>query len=715
MKLFSKKTQQELTVDEIAQAVQAAQEKDAQAEDAQPENVQAEAVQAVPVSHRIPLTHRTSAKVIAFMLAIIMVIVAFASAVGAFIMVEEELYTTSEWAYKNEAMINIAKGDIQTVIHYLTNENAEAGADNATRYLSDRNIASIELVFSEGPRKNWTYDGGMKESDTGYGAVWYHMKEKDGVENWYSLYSNYGYDVEQIGTVEATICLADDLTQPDTYYYADLLISVAFALRFWIYAIGGLALILAIACFIFLMCASGRRYGLQEAQPGWGTKIPFDLLTAGIGTAVVLVLQVIFEAYYLSTLAHLGLAILGGVGIAVMVLGWCMSFATRIKLGGWWRNTIIFFVLRLSWRLLKKLWVGVRAVGATVLRGFRGLGSGVLALLRGIPLVRQAIYLYLCFVIAEGLLLLVAYTAFYDEGIVVIWMLVRVVLLPVVILYALMLRKLQKGGEALAAGDLSYQVDTTRMLWSYKEHGENLNRIGEGMTAAVEQRLKSERMKTELITNVSHDIKTPLTSIINYADLIEKEPCENPTITEYASVLHRQSERLKRLIDDLVEASKASTGNLEVLLAPCEVGVMLTQTAGEYEQRLAEKELSLVTSQPEHPVKILADGRRLWRVFDNLMNNICKYAQRSTRVYLTLEEQNGQAVISFKNISREPLNLSPDELLERFVQGDAARKTDGNGLGLSIAKSLTELQNGSLELMTDGDLFKVVLRFPMIH
>ena len=717
MKLFSKKTQQELTVDEIAQAVQAAQEKDAQAEDAQPENVQAEAVQAVPVSHRIPLTHRTSAKVIAFMLAIIMVIVAFASAVGAFIMVEEELYTTSEWAYKNEAMINIAKGDIQTVIHYLTNENAEAGADNATRYLSDRNIASIELVFSEGPRKNWTYDGGMKESDTGYGAVWYHMKEKDGVENWYSLYSNHGYDVEQIGTVEATICLADDLTQPDTYYYADLLISVAFALRFWIYAIGGLALILAIACFIFLMCASGRRYGLQEAQPGWGTKIPFDLLTGGVLLAAFLMVEAMVQAtYFYSTVEQI--LTLGGMGIALMViaLGWCMSFATRIKLGGWWKNTLCFYALFLCWKLLKKLWVGVRVVGGAVLRGFRAFGNSFLAMLRGIPLVRQAIYLYLCFVIAEGLLLSVAYAAFYDEGIiVVIWTLVRIVLLPVVILYALMLRKLQKGGEALAAGDLSYQVDTARMLWNYKEHGENLNRIGEGMTAAVEQRLKSERMKTELITNVSHDIKTPLTSIINYADLIEKEQCENPTITEYAAVLHRQSERLKRLIDDLVEASKASTGNLEVLLAPCEVGVMLTQTAGEYEQRLTEKELTLVTNQPERPVKILADGRRLWRVFDNLMNNVCKYAQRGTRVYLTLEEQDGQAVISFKNISRDPLNLSSDEFLERFVQGDAARKSDGNGLGLSIAKSLTELQNGSLELMTDGDLFKVVLKFPIIR
>ena len=378
------------------------------------------------------------------------------------------------------------------------------------------------------------------------------------------------------------------------------------------------------------------------------------------------------------------------------------------------KNTLCFYALRLSWRLLKKLWVGVRIVGISVLRGFRGLGSGILALLRGIPLVRQAIYLYLCFVVIELLLFLLAYAVFYVEGIIVIWTLLRIVLLPTVILYALMLRKLQKGGEALATGDLSYQVDTTKMPWSYKAHGENLNRIGEGMAAAVEQRLKSERMKTELITNVSHDIKTPLTSIINYSDLIEKEQCDNPTITEYASVLHRQSERLKRLIDDLVEASKASTGNLEILLAPCEVGVMLTQTAGEYEQKLKEKDLELITKQPEAPIKILADGRRLWRVFDNLMNNVCKYAQRGTRVYLTLEEQNGHVIISFKNISREPLNLSSDELMERFVQGDTSRNSDGNGLGLSIAKSLTELQKGTMELTTDVDLFKVVLHFTTI-
>jgi signal transduction histidine kinase len=213
---------------------------------------------------------------------------------------------------------------------------------------------------------------------------------------------------------------------------------------------------------------------------------------------------------------------------------------------------------------------------------------------------------------------------------------------------------------------------------------------------------------------VSHDIKTPLTSIINYADLIGKEPAGSEKMTEYAEVLLRQSERLKKLIEDLVEASKASTGNLEVVLAPCEVGVLLTQTAGEYQRRLLDADLTLVTRQPEHPVTILADGRRLWRIFDNLMNNICKYAQGGTRVYLTLAEQEGQAVISFKNTSRSPLDISAEDLMERFVRGDASRGTEGNGLGLSIAKSLTDLQGGTMELTADGDLFKVVLRFSRV-
>lgn len=687
--LFKKKTEDSI-VEEIAQTVQ----------DAQHEAVSPTSENAPPVKVKLPLTHRTSAKFVAFLLVIIMAIVAVGSALGAIVMINEELYTTSEWAYKNDAMQNLAEGDVYTLIHYLTNEDLDAGERDAMRYLADRNIASIEMTFSDGPRKNWSYDGGKIDGDMEFSCTWYHEKYIGASENWYTQYRNYGYEL--IGTVEATILLADEFTEQDTYFFVDRLISLIYALRYWVYGIGICAVILAIAAFVFLMCASGKKNGLATVQPGWGTKIPFDLLTGMTALAGFLMIQVMVEASYYGSDIETILAY-AALGIALMVIsiGWCMSFATRIKLGRWWKNTIIFYALKIALVVLRKIWSGVCVC-------FRG----VVSLCRGIPLVWKTALGLAAIALIEVLVIAGAYCEF--DVLMTFWFGKHLVLVPLVLYAALMLRKLQKGGKALASGDLGYQVDTKRMIWDFKRHGENLNSIGEGMTAAVEQRLKSERMKTELITNVSHDIKTPLTSIINYADLIEKEQCDNPTITEYAGVLHRQSDRLKRLIEDLVEASKASTGNLEVLLAPCEVGIMLTQTAGEYEQKLQEKDLVLFTNQPEQPVKIMADGRRLWRVFDNLMNNVCKYAQRSTRVYLTLEEKHGQAIVSFKNISREPLNLSADELLVRFVQGDNSRKSEGNGLGLSIAKSLTELQNGTMELTTDGDLFKVVLRFPTI-
>jgi len=384
-----------------------------------------------------------------------------------------------------------------------------------------------------------------------------------------------------------------------------------------------------------------------------------------------------------------------------MALGWCMSFALRLKLGGWWKNSLCWWCVRLCAWLCKGCWKCVRAIG-----------GGIAALILAVPLVWKVLVLFGIITLWEFIMWAIFH---WNPGATLLfWGLEKLILLPIVLAVSLMLRRLERGGQAIAEGDLNYQVDSRHMLPVFKRHAEHLNRIGEGMNRAVEERTKSERMKTELITNVSHDIKTPLTSIINYADLIGKEPCENEKITEYAEVLHRQSERLKRLIDDLVEASKASTGNLDINLAPCEVGVLLTQTAGEYEYRLREQGLELVTRQPDKPLNIMADGRRLWRVFDNLMNNVCKYSQSGTRVYLTLERLNGQAVISFKNTSREELNLTPDELMERFVRGDAARKSEGSGLGLSIARSLTELQRGSMELTVDGDLFKVVLKFPII-
>ena len=687
-----KKKSKDLIVEENTKTVQ----------DGQFEVASSEMEVSAPVKAKIPLSHHTWAKFMAFLMVIIMSLVAVCSAVGAIFMIEGEFYTTPEWTVKEDAMRDIAKYDLLMLIQYITDVDKETGEGLALHYLSDRNIAFAEMSFSDGSRSKWTYDSGKKAGPIELGGTWYQVSYKGTSDNWYTQYWNEGENYLLLGTVEATIYLAEEFTEQDGYFFVDRVISLVYALRYWVYGIGILAIILAIASFVFLMCASGRKNGIPTAQPGWGTKIPFDLLTGVTAFAGFLMIQFAVEASYycpdiITLLAYIAL----GIALLVIAIGWCMSFAARIKLGRWWKNTIIFYVLRIAMVVLRKIWGGICWC-------FRG----IMTLCRSIPLVWKTALTLAIIALIEVLIIVGTYGSPYTQ--IIFWFGKHLVLFPLLLYVALTLRKLQKGGKALASGNLTSQVDTKGMFWDFKRHGENLNSIGEGMTAAVEQRLKSERMKTELITNVSHDIKTPLTSIINYADLIEKEQCDNPTITEYAGVLHRQSDRLKRLIDDLVEASKASTGNLEVLMAPCEVGVMLTQTAGEYEQKLQEKDLVLVTHQPEQAVKIMADGRRLWRVFDNLMNNVCKYAQRSTRVYLTLEEKNGQAIISFKNISREPLNLSADELVERFVQGDNSRKSEGNGLGLSIAKSLTELQNGTMELTTDGDLFKVVLRFPTI-
>ncbi len=291
------------------------------------------------------------------------------------------------------------------------------------------------------------------------------------------------------------------------------------------------------------------------------------------------------------------------------------------------------------------------------------------------------------------------------------WFLEKLLLGGALLWLALVLRRLQRGGAALAAGDLRYQTDTRGMPGDFRRHGENLNSIAAGMEAAVARQMKSERMKTELITNVSHDIKTPLTSIINYIDLLKtaEDPAQR---AEYLAVLDRQSHKLKKLTEDLIEVSKASTGNVEVTLSRHSVSELLRQAAGEYGERLDRAGLETVLTLPEAELFAGMDGKLMWRVLDNLLSNVCKYAQSGTRFYIDALRFNSAVVMRFKNISRNQLNVSAEELMERFVRGDSARSGDGSGLGLSIARSLTELQGGTFLLSVDGDLFKVELAFP---
>ena len=275
------------------------------------------------------------------------------------------------------------------------------------------------------------------------------------------------------------------------------------------------------------------------------------------------------------------------------------------------------------------------------------------------------------------------------------------------------LSRLIEGAKHLSEGDLSYKIDTAHLHGPFRRNADMLNRISSGCAVEVERRRKSEHLKTERLTNVSHDIKTPLTSIINYVDLLKKTDLQPKEAREYADVLERQSNRLKKLLEDLIEASKASTGNITVELAPTDAAELLRQAVGEYSERLTAQSLETVLRIGGESCTITADGRLLWRVFDNLLGNVVKYAMPGTRVYLDLTEQGGQSSIVVKNISREALNIDTDELMERFVRGDASRATEGSGLGLSIARSLTECMGGRFELSVDGDLFKVTLRFPI--
>lgn len=293
------------------------------------------------------------------------------------------------------------------------------------------------------------------------------------------------------------------------------------------------------------------------------------------------------------------------------------------------------------------------------------------------------------------------------------WLIEKIVLAAFLLRFLGQFGELKTAGQRIADGDFTYRVDTGKMLTDLAQHGEDLNRIKDGMDTAISERVKSERFQTELITNVSHDIKTPLTSIINYVDLLGKEELPGEKAREYVTVLTRQSERLKKLIQDLIDASKASSGSMKLTSEEINLSVLLTQMTGEYEEKMKNAGIDLIVTKPENAVMIKADSRNLSRVFDNLMGNIAKYAQRGTRAYVDLEAEHTDVIcVTFRNTSAEPLNITSEELLQRFVRGDRSRSTEGSGLGLSIAESLTKLMGGELSLTVDGDLFKVVLTFP---
>lgn len=651
------------------------------------------AAEAAVSRQKIPLTHRLWAKVVSFLLVILMIPTFLGTCLGIFAMWQTGVYTMTEQAMLSSMVENVAAGiayDAADAIAYDTIEYA-------ARKWQNSNVASLNVVMSGEPSRQYGITNGGVPTNRTYSYEWIFAENTTTGETFLAdkdMLTDPGFQSEdmKVSHIAVTITVPDTFKFGDEFYLVSRVVQLLYAFRVWAYPLAVAALVLAIASLVFLLCAVGKRKGLAEIQPGWGTFIPADVLTAATLFGGFLGVQVMVESTYgHESMFMVFLLAVGFLFLELISLGWLMSITLRLKLHTLWTNTIIYRVLRLCYRLLRKI------------------GHACSLILRGTPTMKKTVAIAVGVVLVDGFF--TAATAWGGEA--GWWFFRSVIFLAVVVLLTLSCRRLYDGGKALAEGDLNHQISLRHLYGPLKDHAEHLNAIGEGMTAAVEQRMRSERMKTELITNVSHDIKTPLTSIINYTDLIEKEPCDNAKITEYAEVLHRQSDRLKRLIEDLVEASKASTGNLDVQMAPCTVNILLGQALAEYEEKLASSQLELMTGI-EKNLEILADGRRLWRVFDNLMNNICKYAQPHTRVYVTARPVAGRVEIAFKNISNVPLNLTAEELMERFVRGDESRHSEGNGLGLSIARSLTELQNGRMELSVDGDLFKVVLTFPLL-
>ncbi len=445
-------------------------------------------------------------------------------------------------------------------------------------------------------------------------------------------------------------------------------------------------------CFIYLSLAAGRSSEDDEIHLNWFDKIKTEILLAafvGMFVGAVFLVRALVRLFGESDLV--GMMIMAG-GLAMTVVAvfmiFYMSLIRRMKAGEMWTGSLLYWI-----------------------------GSGILKVLHNWRPSVQILVVFAAHVVLT--LFLAAMALSWWNNPVMLFLILLAYLLLCGAEALMFLRQgvqrniLIKGIKCISAGDLEYKIDVNQLKGDNKAMGDAINTIGEGLYHAVDDSMKNERLKADLITNVSHDIKTPLTSIINYVDLLKRENLDNPRAKSYIAVLDEKSQRLKQLTEDLVEASKISSGNITLQMDRLNFVELVNQTAGEFNEKFEARGLTAVTRLPREPVVILADGRRIWRVIENLYNNVAKYAMEHTRVYVDMEVARDVVAFSIKNISEQPLNIEASELTERFIRGDVSRSTEGSGLGLSIAQNLTKLMGGTFDIYLDGDLFKVTVTFPL--
>ena len=584
-------------------------------------------------------------------------------------------------------------------------EASEAAIAPASEKIVDEALARVagqEALYSEEYHSGYRYD-----EETGYGY-----------DTVYTLnyYEAPEYEV-RVKLAKNVLMGPDYMLVTALYPYRDYFIPAVLA-----------GLVVFAICFVFLCTVAGRSKN-GEVKLAAINRIPLDLYgvcLAGLIVALFLPLMWLFESAYYNGAGGIWdnpqlcllICCLCGFGIGLCAIGFLYAFAAQVKASNnyWLRHTIIGWCFRQVRWVFRWAGKGLGVVGkgfGTVGKGLKAVGRGIRAVFLMLPTIWQWIVTAAAMVLVPIFFgVLAAACHGYAQ---LFWILLCASAVAADIVLVLYgggcFGTLLKGIETMSKGNLNHKIDTRYLYGTFREFGTELNSLAGAAKLAAERQMKSERMKTELITNVSHDIKTPLTSIINFVDLMKK-PHTEAEGEEYLAVLDRQSQRLKKLIDDLMDMSKASTGNVTVELSKVDAVEAVNQALGEFADKLDRVNLTPVFRHPEKSVAMMADGKLLWRILSNLLNNAVKYALPDTRLYIDLMELQGNAVIAIKNISREQLNVNADELMERFVRGDESRNTEGSGLGLNIAKSLVELQGGQMHLMVDGDLFKVTLIFP---
>lgn len=613
----------------------------------------------------------------------------------------QELYTSTLASYKRQVESSVLQAQqtlskLKNVQYYLYNTNtgevitnmpAEVTAENFREYLN-----SSDWYFGYTCDKGLTLYSDSLNIDTFYQGN-YAIPFADLLN---SSFSDKGYDVY--------FCIPMPLERGDSFADAqEEFLTGASQIR--TRCLATVVLLIAAALLsLYLVLVTGHVRGREGICLAPGDKMPNDLhfaLSWGLGIAagtgaVVACSYAIGPGTDEIFFPALG-ALLSAVLYALLI-EWINSVAKGYKAGRPYFRSTLLAKLFIAWHKgNKKLFGALRRIY------FAKLNS-----------LSKKVRWFAFFYLAVNAVL----SLFTFERIAVALfslILFNVVCLILVWRYVISLDKIITAAQKAHDGEPAQLLDTQNMPQPLRSLAENFTAAQESKAAAIEEALKGERMKTELITNVSHDLKTPLTSIISYVDLLEKCDIQDETAQKYIRVLDEKSGRLKRLIEDLVEASKVSSGAVTLNKIRVNLCELATQAVGEMEDSFAEHRLEIVLNTPETPPVIFADSQKTWRIFDNLLNNARKYSLEGTRVYVDVREENGEGIFSVKNVSAEALNIPPEELTQRFVRGDQSRTKEGSGLGLSIAKDLCALQGGALELQIDGDLFKATVKLPLAY